>query len=260
MMKKLWKPTLVLILFVAMQSLGGVASIFFQGRPSVTAMIVTVTLTGLLTVVSIYALRMVSLRSAFSPGPIRWPQAMLAVAGTLFGIIGMNLLNERLNLPDLMEEEFINMARTPLGFLSMAIIVPVVEELVFRQAFLGQLLRSGMKPARAVVTSALAFALLHLNPAQMPFAFAIGLILALIWLRTGSILLTSCIHITNNSLAVIEMNLVSEPSTFRHTDLLGTMGSTLCILFCAMACIALLWRFQKTTRPLPRFEKISATI
>jgi len=279
-MKKLLKPTIALILFAALQALGGVALLLVHiaattgltadpallseaahtFHPSAQALSATVIASGLLSVAAVRALHMVSLRTAFRPGPVRRPQALLAVAGALCGILGMNLLCEWLDLPDLMQQEFFDMARTPLGIAAIAVVGPVTEEIIFREAILGHLVRSGMKPLRAMTASALAFALLHGNPAQVPFALAIGLILALVWMRTGNILLTSAVHIINNSLAVIEMNTVGDPAaTLSMTDRLGTTGSLLCIASAAAGCAVLLWLFLKTTRPLPEFEKIPAT-
>ena len=84
------------------------------------------------------------------------------------------------------------------GYFIVALLAPVVEEMVFRGAVLRVLLRNdnNSTPASpsstskivAVIVSALFFAFAHLNPAQMPHAFIIGILLGWLYLRTGSIL------------------------------------------------------------------------
>ena len=47
---------------------------------------------------------------------------------------------------------------------------PLVEELLFRGAIEGHFLQTGKRPGMAILLSALIFGLIHVNPAQVPFA------------------------------------------------------------------------------------------
>ena len=172
----------------------------------------------------------------------------------LFCIMGTDLLSELFDLPNLMEDQMQGMAGTVMGALAIGVIGPVAEELVFREAILGHLLRRGTSPWLAMVASALLFGLIHLNPAQVPFAAAMGLVLAIVYYRTGNIVLTSIIHIFNNSLAVLEMNLLGDKAkTFTLTNdvLGGQTNAIVCIIVFLIVGIMLLRMFwQKTEVPV----------
>ena len=84
------------------------------------------------------------------------------------------------------------------GLALAVLIAPIVEEVVFRGVILRGLL--GRWPAAAAIaTSALLFAFMHLNPAQFPVAFGLGLALAWIYTRTRSLGLCIFGHAANNS-------------------------------------------------------------
>ena len=96
----------------------------------------------------------------------------------LFGaILCSNALNELMTLPNWLEKDFMAMSHNILGIMSIALMAPWIEELLFRGAILQSLRNSGYTPQRAIILSALAFGLIHINPAQIVFAFLIGLVL-----------------------------------------------------------------------------------
>ena len=95
------------------------------------------------------------------------------------------------------------MINHPGGYLAIAIAAPVAEEIVFRGAILRALLNSFKQPWVAITLSALFFAVGHLNPAQMPHAFLIGLLLGWMFYRTGSILPGILFHLVNNTVAYV---------------------------------------------------------
>lgn len=88
------------------------------------------------------------------------------------------------------------------AFMKVAVIAPVVEELIFRGIILHGL-RRNYKPFVAVVVSALLFALFHLNPWQFPATFVLGLVLGWIMIRTNNILLSIIGHSINNLLVLL---------------------------------------------------------
>jgi membrane protease YdiL (CAAX protease family) len=65
------------------------------------------------------------------------------------------------------------------------------------------------------------FALIHFNPAQMPHAFIIGLLLGWMYYRTGSILPGVVFHWVNNSVAYVLYNLYPDPK-MKLIDFFGT--------------------------------------
>ena len=125
----------------------------------------------------------------------------LIVAGMLF----INLCSEFIGLPDLMQDTFRAMSRNVFGIISIAIMAPLVEELLFRGAIQGYILRKGMKPLHAILIASAIFGIVHMNPIQIPFAFAIGLIFGWLYYRTGSVIPGIVGHFINNSIACIQM-------------------------------------------------------
>lgn len=87
-----------------------------------------------------------------------------------------------------------------LGILSTAILPGFCEEFTHRGMLLGSLKNNGIK--RAIVFSALLFALMHFNIVQFGYAFVVGLILGFITAITRSIFPAMIVHFTNNALSV----------------------------------------------------------
>lgn len=88
------------------------------------------------------------------------------------------------------------------AFLKVAVIAPIIEELIFRGLIL-QGLRRNYNAVTAVLVSALMFSLFHLNPWQMPATFVLGVLLGWLMIRTNSILLAILGHSLNNFMVLI---------------------------------------------------------
>lgn len=123
----------------------------------------------------------------------------------------LNLVIEQAGIPNTMEETFLAMSRNPLGILSIVLLAPILEELLFRGAIQGELQRQ-MKPWVAITVSSLFFGLVHMNPAQIPFAFLLGMIFGWLYYRTGSLIPGIVGHVLNNSVATVNMYLYGDTS------------------------------------------------
>lgn len=95
------------------------------------------------------------------------------------------------------------------AFLKVAVIAPIVEELIFRGIIL-QGFRKNYNGFVSVIMSALLFALFHLNPWQFPATFVLGLLLGFIMIRTNNILLAILGHSINNFLVLITITYWNE--------------------------------------------------
>jgi uncharacterized protein len=98
------------------------------------------------------------------------------------------------------------------AFTKVAVIAPIVEELIFRGLILNGFRRnySGLK---SVLISALLFSLFHLNPWQMPATFVLGLFLGWIMLRTNNIIAAMLGHSVNNLLVLLTMTYWEQINT-----------------------------------------------
>ncbi|MBQ9363591.1 MAG: CPBP family intramembrane metalloprotease [Bacteroidaceae bacterium] len=246
-----YKPLLAILIFLLLQAIGGILLAAIHPITP-TALSLTVILTGLLSVLIIHRMGLIRFRRLFSTRHISWPLVPVALIGALTGSFASEMLCELLNLPDLMADQFMDLAESPWGILSVALIAPVIEETVFREAVLGHMLRQGIRPLTAIPCSALAFGLVHGNPVQILFATLIGCILGIIYYKTGSILVTTLYHIINNTAAVIQMNLLGDQSKdIRYADLLGTTGLPLTALLLSIVCILLMKHFWDKTPAAP---------
>lgn len=133
-------------------------------------------------------------------------------------------------LPNIVEQEFDMILRDRWGYFVVGLLAPVCEELVFRGAVLRALLRWASSHWVAIAISAVFFALIHGNPAQMPHAFLIGLLLGWLYYRTDSIVPGVVYHWVNNSIAYVLYNLYPNPD-LRLVDILGSYRSVVAACF-----------------------------
>lgn len=163
----------------------------------------------------------------------QWLVLLWAVIAALGMLIPMTWLQEHMpELPNLIENEQELLMGNYWGYLVIGLMAPLAEEFVFRGAILRTLLgwdtttthhpshpispplgrdRGWVSPILAIIISALLFAIVHLNPAQMPYAFIAGLLLGWMYWRTGSILPGMAYHWANNSAAYIVYHAYPDP-------------------------------------------------
>ncbi len=105
------------------------------------------------------------------------------------------------------------------SFLSIVIIAPFFEELIFRGAILRGFLKN-YSPQKAIMWSAFFFGLAHMNPWQFIGAFFAGMLLGWVYLKTKSLVPCILIHAVNNGFSFLLMFYVDDiEETFR--SLLG---------------------------------------
>lgn len=134
---------------------------------------------------------------------------------SMFGCVGIGIIGQVLSILLLSFLELIRFPlylpelttdwSDPLGSVLLLVYVcvlgPIAEELVFRGVILKVLQKHGV--SFAVIFSAFLFTLFHQNIAQIFLPFLLGVMLALITIRSGSIVPAILAHILNNSLAMV---------------------------------------------------------
>jgi membrane protease YdiL (CAAX protease family) len=113
-------------------------------------------------------------------------------------------------MPDFINEAFEELAVSPvILILSVAVIAPIYEEIIFRGILLKAMAKK-MNKIVALVASALFFALVHMNIPQGINAFLLGLVIGTIYLKTGSIYLSIFAHFINNVMAITASSLFMQ--------------------------------------------------
>jgi membrane protease YdiL (CAAX protease family) len=98
-----------------------------------------------------------------------------------------------------------------VGVLGLVLGAPIAEEVLFRGYGLARI-RELAGDQRALLFTALMFALVHGSWVKLPGAFAIGLFLGWLVLRTGSLWPALLGHFTNNGIAYVLSRLSPSPS------------------------------------------------
>lgn len=134
------------------------------------------------------------------------PGSTVALVGFIVLSLGISLVLSPLDLGDLgMIEKFDEMKTDLLCIIALTIVGPIAEELTFRDGITREMMTAGAHPWAAIVTSALTFAIVHGDPAQMVPAAIMGVALGWLYWKTGDVRLCIPAHIMNNSIAISEM-------------------------------------------------------
>ena len=176
-----------------------------------TGMIITMALFSIITM----AVFLIAKWSVVSRHWVRtrpWFVLFWCVVAALGALVPSVWLQEHMpELPNLVESEFDMIMKDRMGYFVVGLLAPLAEEMVFRGAILRSLLRWKSNPWVGIVISAILFAVIHMNPAQMPHAFLIGLLLGWMYWRTDSIVPGVVYHWVNNTVAYILYNIYPNP-------------------------------------------------
>lgn len=126
---------------------------------------------------------------------------------------------------DLLADTIRNIVGNPLGYLVLGIMAPIVEEIVFRGAIQREaqtfFADRGYSHWWAIAVASLLFALIHMNPIQMPHAFIIGMLLGWLYKRSGSVIPGILVHWVNNTVAYLIYANVKGAEVMHSADYFG---------------------------------------
>lgn len=106
------------------------------------------------------------------------------------------------------QDMLLSLRQTPISsFLRICLIAPITEEILMRGYILGGLF-SKYGAVIALLVSALLFAYLHFNMVQTISALFCGIILGLIYLKTGSVFCCILSHFLYNTISTISFFLI----------------------------------------------------
>lgn len=180
---------------------------------SATGMGWVLILSQMLMLCHLFCFRHVRIREVFFPVH---PARLLLSIGCIFGAVMLSdILSLMLPLPNWMENEFDILSHNPVGICSLVLMAPLTEELLFRGAIVRALRRQGGYSIRkSILFSALFFAIIHLNPAQIPFAFFMGIVFGWVCWQSGSLIPAILGHVFNNLVAVTELVYLGSENRF----------------------------------------------
>ena len=245
------KALIYTLMFIGIQFVaGGLVTLAFQlsggNGTGATALMITSAAASIVTViVFLVAKWAIVSRHWLQTRP--WFVLFWCVVASLGALVPSMWLQELMpELPNTAEEAFDMIMKDRLGYFVVGLFAPLTEELVFRGAILKALLQWKPNPWVGIVISALLFALVHMNPAQMPHAVLVGLLLGWMYYRTDSIIPGVVYHWVNNTVAYVMYNLYPDPD-MTLVELFGSQRSVLMALAFSL-CIFLPALYQLNLR------------
>ncbi len=247
-----------ILIFFGLQLLAVVPTIIILGKDAdkASALIIAFAVSSLLACVYFVWKGEVRLvKENFSVHP--WTILIPCVLALFFFFIPEAAMNESLDLPDDgLGNTMEMMCHSAWGVLVIGLLIPIAEEFTFRGAVLNSLLKWDKaygKPWLAILLSALLFSLMHLNLAQLPFAFLAGLMLGWLSYRTGSLLPSIVMHVVNNTVSCLGAMMTEEgdPETLAEyfsSPVLEYLVIGISLLFC-IGTIVYLIRMVRTHYP-----------
>ncbi|MBR3915812.1 MAG: CPBP family intramembrane metalloprotease [Bacteroidaceae bacterium] len=167
-------------------------------------------------------------------------------------MFALNIFVQFFPLDDLLANEFQGLSHSLLGAFTISVLAPLLEEVMFRGAIQGYMMRTFRSPWLAIVVAALVFGIFHMNPIQIVYASLLGFVFGWIYYRTGSLMSVIVGHVLNNSIATLTMlcfgestetEIIEEFSPFAE----NVMSGILFVLFTAVS----LFLAVKLNRMLP---------
>lgn len=144
-------------------------------------------------------------------GPLSIGKTLLVAVGalllaSLFNFVYATYIISGMPMQDEMAKLLASIPRTPLnigvGLFAIAIVAPLIEELLFR-GLLQKSLIHHMPVWAAIALSAFLFSVVHMQPYAMPALMALGAAFGYIYHKTGSLRMTIVLHMLNNTLALV---------------------------------------------------------
>ena len=220
---------------------------FLELIPISVFSIVTAVTDILAVLICYFFLHYIRFSTAFNASSLKLRPSLLAISGSILGALSVSILTESVELSDEMMQISVAMSHNFWGLLTVVFVGPIVEELLFREAIEGEMLRRNVKPWIAILVSAIAFSVSHLNLAQGLYAFSLAILFGIIYYKTGNIILTSLLHILNNGFSAVQLYLYGEGiEDVSYADLFGgTLQSYTFMLLSGVISVALITTFCK---------------
>ena len=119
-------------------------------------------------------------------------------------IFKISIINTKSNYAQMKDTFYTGML--PLRIIKLCLIVPITEEIFFRGILYNAIKIFGFKEEnlciKAMLITSLIFAILHLNPMQIIYAFCLSMIIIYEYEKYKTLVIPIVIHIVNNTVTV----------------------------------------------------------
>ena len=174
-------------------------------------------------------------------------KARYGILAVVPAIVMATLFTEQFDLVDNAAPIIVQLMDNIWGIILITCLGPLLEELIFRLAILGGLLRwTPINPWISIIISAFLFALAHWNPAQTPVAMAMGIMLGTFYWRSG-LWLSLSVHIFNNTLAAVEYRI--SPNICLTDRIGGPLTAWTSIILCTVFVLYCMNKYIQETKP-----------
>ncbi|MCX7884225.1 MAG: CPBP family intramembrane metalloprotease [Caloramator sp.] len=136
---------------------------------------------------------------------------MVLVVGTWFVMAGLAIIyinnsQAARETQERLSSILLGSSKEWFSILSVVIIAPILEEIVFRGIILQGFLKN-YSITKAIIITAVLFGLFHGNIVQTPLVILLGIVLGVIYIKTGSLFMCIVGHVLNNFLALFAGNI-----------------------------------------------------
>ena len=142
-----------------------------------------------------------------------------------------------------------------LLFIALAITPAIFEELLYRKAIID--FSKGFGKGFAIVCSALLFGIIHMNFAQGILAFAVGLLMGYIYLKSGDIRITMLLHLLNNAYSAFQMMFGESSLTMKIITIIYLVPITLGGIILLIKLVKTILRYIKAKKNGEKVKLIS---
>ena len=159
---------------------------------------------------------------------IKWKKQKVSIGSlgiflimTLATMIIIELITELIPMPESFIELFEGLIQPNIfSFLTIVVLAPILEELLFRGIILEAFLKN-YSPWKAIIWSAFIFGIAHFNPWQIIGASLAGILIGWAYVKTNSLIPGIMIHFVNNLISFSIMTF-SQNNSLYLSDFIDT--------------------------------------
>lgn len=220
--------------------------------PVATLSIIMMAMNAIAVLLCCFPFRYIRFADTFRFATVNWRAGVSPIIGGLLCALSVSILTDGIDSPDSLQQMSLALSHNIWGAVMLVIVGPVTEELLFREAIAGEMLRRGVHPRVAVLLSSLAFGIVHLNVAQCLYALPLGIILGIIYCKCRNVILTTLLHILNNGFVVALLFFFGKDAqAFSYTEWLGGSANAYTVAIIAgILCTVLIFSFWNKYTPL----------